>query len=63
MNCPYCNVVVDGITGLEELVNFQDHLNQCPNAPRNVFINEHGVQIEPPFTMADALEIRAKSGQ
>lgn len=66
MNCPYCNSLVEGITGLQELHAFEDHLKECQKNPNNVVLTD-GVQtaVTPKERqrLADALRIRAESGQ
>lgn len=66
MKCPYCHEKVDGITGLQELDNFEEHLAICLRNPNNVVLTDgRTVAIEPKRkqTKMDAMNIRAESGQ
>lgn len=78
MNCPYCNKVINAFTGLQELQKFHKHLQKCRKAPGNIKSegvsavadkpdDAHAkkllMTVPRPYTMNDALEIRADSGQ
>lgn len=71
MKCPFCDTEINGISGLQEIKAFMEHLNSrtgCKKNPkRDVFVNlgnksKKIIHIEP-TDMAEALEIRAKSRQ
>lgn len=66
MDCPYCGSYIKGITGLQEVQNFQKHLRKCKKHPdRQTFAYEDGKlkAKNPPTTLLNALEIRSNSGQ
>lgn len=67
MNCPYCDTVIPGLTGLQDAQLFTAHLNHCPKKPVAVVANTDAdgrTRVERrPFVLGDALELRAKSGQ
>lgn len=78
MNCPYCNKRIDAFTGLQELQKFEKHLRKCRKNPANAKVPVIAAVPDNPTTaqaalvvrtvrrkqtMADALEIRAESGQ
>lgn len=65
MNCPYCQKRIDAMTGFQEVVKFQKHLNKCRKNPANVVIKD-GRRISVGtngHTLVNALNIRAESGQ
>ena len=66
MNCPYCNKLVHGMTGLQEIQKFQKHLKTCKKNPtRHSYMDAEGKikYINNTVDMIDALNIRANSGQ
>lgn len=67
MNCPYCNKLVYGMTGLQEALKFEKHLKKCKKNPNLVRIkdDETGVEIvvNRKGGLLNALEARAESGQ
>lgn len=65
MNCPYCNKRVPGMTGLQELQNFQKHLGQCKKNFRNLPLSDGRKTVITPHrhTLREAMAIRHQSGQ
>lgn len=58
MNCPYCNKVINAMTGLQELDKFQKHLKKCKK-----YVKVDGGYFAPHENMEQALEVRHESGQ
>lgn len=65
MICPFCQIEINGITGLQEAQAFQDHLNKCLKNPDNAVLSdgEQTVMTAKNHSLNDALRIRAESGQ
>lgn len=64
MNCPHCQKLIHGWTGLMELQKLQKHLNKCRRNPENPLTDgKLVVRLGKQFNLNDALRIRAKSGQ
>lgn len=66
MNCPYCNKVIHGWTGLQELQAFNRHLPKCKKNPANIVLTDGKKTAVVPLreqTLNDALNIRHDSGQ
>lgn len=65
MNCPYCNRLINAMTGFQEVMKFQKHLGKCRKNPSNFTISdgEQTVVISGEQTLTDALTIRAESNQ
>ncbi len=67
MRCPYCQMGVYGVTGLTEAQNFQHHLNEvCTQSPGVVVLTDGRDTVAVPdreYSLQDALQIRAESGQ
>jgi hypothetical protein len=65
MNCPYCSKHIHGMTGFQEAENFQKHLNKCSKEPRSITIKSGNEtrKSRAYYTITDALEIKANSGQ
>jgi hypothetical protein len=67
MNCPYCEKTVFGMTGLQEVRNFEKHLRTCRKNPANIVLPDAGGKsvLMPLWrqNLMEALEIRADSGQ
>ena len=71
MNCPHCNRVINGMTGLQEIQKFQKHLYKCKKYQTGAIkpeYDENGIligtyQIKKPCDMIEALNQRANSGQ
>lgn len=66
MNCPYCNKLINALTGLQELQKFQKHLRTCKKNPtRTMVVAESGdmaMTVEK-TDLLTALDIRHESGQ
>lgn len=64
MNCPHCQKLIHGWTGLMELQKFQKHLGKCRKNPENHLTDgKQSVRLGRTFDLNDAMRIRAKSGQ
>lgn len=66
MNCPYCATLVYGLTGLQELKHYENHLRLCRKNPNNIVLSDGKRTAVVPKrrqTLNDALTIRAESGQ
>jgi hypothetical protein len=65
VNCPYCKRRVFGMTGFQEALAFQKHLNRCYKNPANAVLSDGTKTVMTPkrHSIVDALEIRAESGQ
>lgn len=66
MNCPYCQEDIYGMTGFQEILEFNKHLRKCRKNPGNIVISDGRQTVVTPIkdqTMLDALNIRAESGQ
>lgn len=66
MNCPYCNAVAFGFTGLLEVQRFVKHLAKCQKNPNNIVLSDGKRTVVTPKRLQgleEALEIREKSGQ
>jgi hypothetical protein len=70
VKCPYCKKDIYGMTGLQELHKFEKHLRRCRKNPANKVLKVGGevrggktIVISGNQTFADALRIRADSGQ
>lgn len=65
MHCPYCTRFIRAMTGYQEAQKFHRHLYSCRKAPRNVVIRD-GRRVSvgaPHYSIHDAMNIRAGSGQ
>jgi len=63
MECPYCQKDIYAMTGLQEVLKFQKHLDKCKKNPNSIMsISKNGLCIRK-TELDEALEIRAKSGQ
>lgn len=66
MNCPYCRVMLNGLTGLRELQKFQRHLRRCRKNPANIMLTDGRRTVVVPCgrqDLGEALKIRYESGQ
>jgi hypothetical protein len=64
MNCPHCGKAIHAFTGLQELQKFQKHLNKCRKNPDNhITDGRTSVPLGKRYSLTDALNVRAKSGQ
>jgi Mg-chelatase subunit ChlD len=66
MNCPYCQELVYGMTGLQEATHFCRHLAGCRKNPNNLVMTDGVTTVVTPRkqqTLDDAVKIRADSGQ
>ena len=67
MNCPHCNKVIYGMTGLQELNKFRAHLRRCKKYQTGDLYERDGrIRADAgdrPSDLMTALEQRAESGQ
>jgi hypothetical protein len=65
MICPYCKRAINAMTGFQECEKFAKHLSKCRKNPGNLPLSDGRTTVMTPkkYSVFDALEIRADSGQ
>jgi hypothetical protein len=66
MNCPYCQKMIAGFTGLLEAQRFQKHLARCRKNPNNIVMTDGVRTVVTPKRhqgLHEAVSIRCNSGQ